>query len=101
MMRMGTKLFQGHDAFGLSPSWKGCWFHDDDEEGGGGNAAAEGNICDDFPLMEDVDAPWKWTRPRGRRALALKSTVSFVDEVSSYGTHTYWLHALVFSSSKS
>ena len=74
LLRMGTRLFQGHDVFSLSSSWKGSWFSEP--------CVTDTNKCDEFPLMEKIQTSWKWERPKGRRALALKSTVSFVDEVS-------------------
>ena len=40
--------------------------------------------CDEFPMMEDMRTSWTWDQRKftGHRALAFKSTISFIDEVS-------------------
>lgn len=44
------------------------------------NAASK---CDEFPMMEDMRTSWTWDQRKftGHRALAFKSTISFIDEV--------------------
>ena len=74
LLRLGTRLFQGHDSFALSSQLKRS------RDGAGGSK------CDEFPLMEDRETTWKWDRRlKGPRAAAFKSTISFVDEVSCVG----------------
>lgn len=72
LLRIGTRMFQAHDSFSLSPHLAAS--RDSD------NGASK---CDVFPLLEKRETTWKWDRQtKGPRALAFKSTISFVDEVS-------------------
>ena len=69
LLRLGTRTFRGHDLF--SPSNRLL--------GGNRNGVSK---CDDFPQMEDKQTTWTWDRQvTGHRALAFKSTISFIDEV--------------------
>lgn len=67
-------MFQGNDAFQLSSQLKSS--HDN---------VNSFSKCDEFPLMENRQTTWKWDRHlNGPRALAFKSTISFVDEASCF-----------------
>lgn len=60
------------------------------------NAASK---CDEFPMMEDMRTSWTWDQRKftGHRALAFKSTISFIDEVIlisfvlNYLLHNLWI----------
>ena len=70
LLRIGTRLFQGHNAFSLSPKLASS------------KDMTGMTKCDEFPMMEDRSTSWRWDRNlKGPRALAFKSTISFVDEV--------------------
>ena len=72
LLKIGTRLFQGHDIFALPQYLKKRW---GDELAGGLDK------CEEFPSMESRNTTWTWDRPRrGKRAFGLKSTISFVDE---------------------
>jgi len=82
LLRVGTRMFQGHDAFSLSPKLKGSE-----------DIAYHVSKCDEFPLMEDRQTTWRWDRKlNGPRALAFKSTVSFVDETLTRWSKTNVQH---------
>jgi hypothetical protein len=79
LFRLGTRKFQGHDVFSLSPRLLG---NDD--------VVNNATKCDEFPLMEDRQTTWTWERPGAtHRALAFKSTISFIDEVRLVLRHLY------------
>lgn len=74
LLRIGTRLFRGHEAFSLSPHLAPL-----------GGGVDDFSKCDEFPFMADRGHSWRWDRPsNGPRAMAFKSTVSFVDEVSLF-----------------
>eukprot|EP00984_Skeletonema_dohrnii_P031853 scaffold24896_cov189-Skeletonema_dohrnii-CCMP3373.AAC.8 len=74
LLKIGTRLFQGHDIFALPQHLKKGWVD-------GKQFAIGVDKCEEFPSMETRQTTWTWDRPRrGKRAFGLKSTISFVDE---------------------
>ena len=74
LLKIGTRLFQGHDIFALPQYLKNGW-------GEKLSTFCGVDKCEEFPSMEPRQTTWTWDRPRrGKRAFGLKSTVSFVDD---------------------
>ena len=85
ILRIGKKrMFNGHDAFPLSLPLNNA------------NLTDNASKCDAFPLMESRQTTWRRREQiSGPRAMAFKSTISFVDEV---GSNTFLCHISVFLS---
>ncbi|KAL7553767.1 hypothetical protein ACHAWF_017089 [Thalassiosira exigua] len=82
LLRVGTRLFRGHDAFSLSPRVRS----EDD-------APIGSSKCDEFPLMESRRTTWSWDRQSNcPRAAAFKSTISFVNETLTRWSKTNVQH---------
>jgi len=82
LLRIGTRVFQGHDAFSLSPHLTPMNSNIDNF-----------SKCDEFPLMADRQVTWRWDRQlNSPRALAFKSTISFVDEALTLWSKTNVVH---------
>ena len=89
LMKIGSRLFNGHDLF---PSSSYC------KKKSSGSVTENEMFIDDqddgFPMMEKRQVSWKWARPMitGPSALSLKSSVSFTDEKLALWSKTFVVH---------
>lgn len=87
LVKIGSRLFNGHDLF---PSSSYC------KKKSPGSITENENDQDDdfFPMMEKRQVSWKWARPMitGPSALSLKSSVSFIDEMLALWSKTFVVH---------
>ena len=78
LIRLGRRLFEGHDSFSLSSK-----------------LSESQNIVsnESFVQMEDRGTTWKWDQQlQGPRALSFKSTISFIDETLTQWSKTSCHH---------